>query len=238
MKLDILAFGAHPDDVELGCGATLAKAVDSGKKVGIIDLTLGDLGTRGTPEIRLEEAANAARVLGVSARENLRFRDGFFINDEAHQKEVIRMIRKYRPDVVICNAPHDRHPDHGRASRLVVESAFYAGLRKIETSEGGRLQDAWRPVRVYHYIQFYDLKPDFSVDVTGYVSKKMDSIHAHASQFYDPNSNEPATVISSKQFHDSITGRMVEWGRIIGAEHAEGFITERTPGISDITSLL
>lgn len=238
MKLDILAFGAHPDDVELGCGATLAKAIDEGKKVGIVDLTLGDLGTRGTPEIRLKEAADAAKVLGLSARENLRFRDGFFKNDEEHQREVIRMIRKYRPDVVICNAPHDRHPDHGRGSELVVQSAFYAGLRMIETEEQGEAQEAWRPSRVYHYIQFYDLKADFSVDVTGYAQVKMDSIMAHASQFYNPDSTEPKTVISSKQFHDSITGRMVEWGRIIGVEHAEGFIVDRTIGVNQITDLL
>lgn len=238
MKLDILAFGAHPDDVELGCAATLAKAVDSGKKVGIVDLTLGDLGTRGTPEIRLDEAQEAAKILGAEVRENLRFRDGFFRNDEEHQLEVIRLIRKYRPNVVICNAPHDRHPDHGRASELVVQSCFYAGLMKIETSDEGKAQEAWRPKRVFHYIQFYDLKPDFSVDVTGYVQKKMDSIHAHASQFYDPNSDEPETVISSKQFHDSIAGRMVEWGRILGVPHAEAFIAERTPGVGEITDLI
>lgn len=238
MKLDILAFGAHPDDVELGCGGTLAKATAAGKKVGIVDLTLGDLGTRGTPEIRLNEAAKAADILGLSARENLRFRDGFFVNDEAHQREVIRMIRKYRPDVVICNAPSDRHPDHGRGSKLVVESAFYAGLRKIETQEDGVAQEAWRPSKVYHYIQFYDLQADFSVDVTGYVDQKMASIMAHSSQFYDPSSKEPATVISSKQFHDSISGRMVEWGRIIGVEHAEGFIVDRTPGVDQITDLI
>ncbi|NVK28747.1 MAG: bacillithiol biosynthesis deacetylase BshB1 [Flavobacteriia bacterium] len=238
MKLDILAFGAHPDDVELGAGGTLAKAVDLGKKVGIVDLTKGDLGTRGTPEIRLMEAQNAAAVLGVHVRENLGFRDGFFKNDEEHQREVIRIIRKYRPDVVICNAPRDRHPDHGRASELVVESNFYAGLRMISTTDNGEEQEAWRPKRVYHYIQFLDLPADFSVDVSGYVEKKMQSIHAHASQFYDPNSNEPKTVISSKQFHDSISGRMVEWGRIIGAEHAEGFIVDRTIGVNEITDLI
>lgn len=238
MKLDILAFGAHPDDVELGAGATLAKEVANGKKVGIIDLTLGDLGTRGTPEIRLKEAAKAAEVLGLSARENLRFRDGFFRNDEEHQLEVIRMIRKYQPDIVICNAPSDRHPDHGRGSELVVQAAFYAGLRKISTQEDGVEQAAWRPKRVYHYIQFYDLKADFSVDVTGFVDQKMASILAHESQFYNPNSEEPKTVISSKQFMDSITGRMVEWGRIIGVEHAEGFIVDRTIGVQNISDLV
>lgn len=238
MKLDILAFGAHPDDVELGCGGTLAKAVSSGLKVGIVDLTQGDLGTRGTPEIRLQEAQAAAEVLGVHARENLGFRDGFFVNDEAHQREVIRLIRKYQPETVICNAPHDRHPDHGRGSELVVESVFYSGLRKIETTDGGQPQEAWRPKRVFHYIQFYDLKADFSVDVSGFEDVKMDAIHAHASQFYDPNSTEPKTVISSKQFHDSIKGRMVEWGRIIGAAYAEGFIAERTMGVDQITDLI
>lgn len=238
MKLDILAFGAHPDDIELGAGGTLAKAVDNGKKIGLVDLTLGDLGTRGTPEIRLEEAQKAAEILGAEVRENLKFRDGFFKNDEEHQREVIRLIRKYKPDVVICNAPHDRHPDHGRGSELVVQSCFYSGLRKVETEDNGVQQEAWRPKQVYHYIQFYDLVADFSVDVSGYVQKKMDSIHAHASQFYDPNSDEPATVISSKQFHDSITGRMVEWGRIIGVAHAEGFIKERTLGLHQITDLI
>lgn len=238
MKLDILAFGAHPDDIELGAAGTLAKAVDHGKKIGLVDLTLGDLGTRGTPEIRLKEAANAAEILGAEVRENLRFRDGFFKNDEEHQREVIRLIRKYKPEVVICNAPHDRHPDHGRGSELVVQSCFYAGLRKIETEDEGVAQEAWRPKQVYHYIQFYDLEVDFSVDVTGYVDKKLASINAHSSQFYDPNSTEPATVISSKQFHDSISGRMVEWGRIIGVEHAEGFIAERTLGLKNITDLI
>ncbi|GGH71603.1 bacillithiol biosynthesis deacetylase BshB1 [Phaeocystidibacter marisrubri] len=238
MKLDILAFGAHPDDVELGCAGTLAKAAAAGKKVGIVDLTLGDLGTRGTPEIRLKEAAKAGEILGLSARENLGFRDGFFQNDEEHKREVIRMIRKYQPDVVICNAPSDRHPDHGRGSELVVESAFYAGLRKIETVDQGVKQEAWRPSKVYHYVQFYDLKVDFSVDVTGFVDQKMASINAHESQFYNPNSDEPKTVISSKQFHDSITGRMVEWGRIIGVEHAEGFIVDRTLGVDQITDLI
>ncbi len=238
MKLDILAFGAHPDDVELGCGATLAKAVESGLKVGIVDLTQGDLGTRGTPEIRLAEAKAAADVLGVHVRENLGFRDGLFVNDEDHQREVIRLIRKYQPTTVICNAPHDRHPDHGRGSKLVVESSFYSGLRKIETTDDGIAQEAFRPKQVYHYIQFYDLKADFSVDVTGYEDVKMDAIHAHVSQFYDPKSTEPKTVISSKQFHDSIKGRMVEWGRIIGAGYAEGFMVERTIGVNQITDLL
>lgn len=238
MKLDILAFGAHPDDVELGCGATIAKATAQGKKVGIVDLTLGDLGTRGTPEIRMEEAAEAANILKLSARENLQFRDGFFENNEAHKREVIRMIRKYQPEVVICNAPNDRHPDHGRASQLVVESSFYAGLMKIETEDNGVKQEPWRPSRLYHYIQFYDLKADFSVDVTGFAEVKMKSIMAHASQFFNPDSDEPKTLISSKQFHDSITGRMVEWGRIIGVEHAEGFIVDRTIGVDQITDLL
>lgn len=238
MKLDILAFGAHPDDVELGAGATLAKHAAMGQKVGIVDLTAGDLGTRGTPEIRLKEAEAAGRVLGVAARENLGFRDGFFVNDEAHQKEVIRLIRKYRPDVVICNAPHDRHPDHGRGSALVVEASFYAGLRRIETEDQGEAQEAWRPKAIYHYIQFYDIPADISVDVTGYEEVKMESIRAHESQFFNPNSKEPATVISSKQFYDSITGRMREWGRIIGTEYAEGFVVDRTIGVNKLNDLI
>lgn len=238
MKLDILAFGAHPDDVELGCGATLAKHVDAGHKTGIVDLTRGDLGTRGTPEIRLEEAQAAAKVLRLKARENLGFRDGFFVNDQAHQLEVIRMLRKYRPDIVLCNAPHDRHPDHGRASQLVVESCFYAGLRRIETVDNGVPQEAWRPKQVYHYIQFYDLKPDFSVDVSGYLEAKMAAINAHKSQFYDPKSKEPETVIASRAFYDSIANRMAEWGRILGVQHAEAFLAEKTPGVKNLSDLV
>lgn len=240
MKLDILAMGAHPDDVELGAGATLAKQVRLGKKVGIVDLTRGELGTRGTAEIRDAEASAAARVLGLDVRENLGFRDGFFVNDEAHQLAVIRAIRKYRPEVLICNAPHDRHPDHGKGSELVVTSSFLAGLRRIETmDEHGNVQEPWRPKVVYHYIQFYDIKPDVAFVVEEEdVQKKMDSILAYGSQFYDPKSNEPATVISSKQFLDSITNRMSETGRIVGKPYAEAFVTERYPAVDDLMNLI
>ena len=186
MKLDILAFGAHPDDVELSCGATIAKEISLGKKVGIVDLTRGELGTRGTAEIRDEEAANAADILGVSVRENLRFRDGFFINDEQHQLEVIKMIRKYQPDIVLCNAVDDRHIDHGKGSKLVSDACFLSGLRKIETTHEGQEQEPWRPKLVYHYIQWKNLVPDFVVDVTGFIDIKVASLMAYKSQFYDP----------------------------------------------------
>lgn len=172
-KLDILAIGAHPDDVELGCAATLAKEISSGKKIGILDLTRGELGTRGSAEIRDQEAAKAAEILGVQVRENLGFKDGFFANDEAHQREVIRIIRKYRPEIVLCNAVQDRHIDHGKGSKLVSDSCFLSGLRKIETYEEGKLQNSWRPDRVYHYIQWENLKPDFVVDVSGLSIKRL-----------------------------------------------------------------
>ena len=223
MKLDILVFGAHPDDIELSCGATIAKEISLGKKVGMVDLTRGELGTRGSAELRDQEAADAARVLGVDIRENLRFRDGFFVNDEAHQLEVIKMIRKYRPDIVICNAVDDRHIDHGKGSKLVSDSCFLSGLMKIETAIEGEEQDAWRPKLVYHYIQWKNLVPDFVVDVTGFMDKKVDSLMAYKSQFYDPNSTEPVTPIATKNFKESIHYRAADLGRLINTEYAEGF---------------
>ena len=237
-KLKILALGAHPDDVELGAGATLAKHSRQGDACGIVDLTLGEMGTRGTPEIRLEEAKNAAQILGIDIRENLKLRDGFISNDEQSQLKVIEVIRKYRPDIVLCNAPNDRHPDHGEASRLVVRASFLAGLRKIKTSIEGELQEPWRPLSVYHYIQYYDFTPDFIVDVSGFMDAKMDSIKAHSSQFFDPNSKEPETVISSQGFFQSITSRAEEWGRQIYKKSGEGFIKERPIGIDDLNALL
>ena len=238
MKLDILAFGAHPDDVELGVGGVLAKHASMGHKTGIIDLTLGEMGTRGTPEIRLAEAHKAAEILGCVIRENLALRDGFIRNTEENQELVIKAIRKYKPEIVLCNAPTDRHPDHGHASQLVVEASFLSGLRKLETvDEHGALQAPWRPKRVYHYIQFDSLKPDFIMDITGFMHQKMESIKAHASQFYDPNSGEPETVISSKYFFESIEGRAREFGRNIYAEFGEGLITEEMLGVSDLFAL-
>lgn len=238
MKLDILFFGAHPDDVELGCGATIAKEVSLGKSVGIVDLTRGELGTRGTAEIRDEEAKNAALVLGVEIRENLRMRDGFFINDEAHQMEVIKMIRKYRPEIVICNAVDDRHIDHGKGSKLVSDSCFLSGLIKIETEIDGISQAAWRPKLVYHYIQWKDLKPDFVVDVSGFMDKKVASLMEYKSQFYDPNSDEPATPIATKNFKDSILYRAQDLGRLINSEYAEGFTVERYLAVNSLGDLM
>lgn len=238
MKLDILFFGAHPDDVELGCGATIAKEVSLGKKVGIVDLTRGELGTRGTAEIRDEEAKNAAAVLGVEIRENLKMRDGFFINDEAHQMQVIKMIRKYRPEIVICNAVDDRHIDHGKGSKLVSDACFLSGLIKIETEIDGIAHAAWRPKLVYHYIQWKDLKPDFVVDVSGFMDKKVASLMEYKSQFYDPNSNEPSTPIATKNFKDSILYRAQDLGRLINSEYAEGFTVERYLAVNSLGDLV
>ncbi len=238
MKLDILAFGAHPDDVELSCGATIAKEISLGKKVGIVDLTRGELGTRGTAEIRDEEAANAADILGVSVRENLRFRDGFFINDEQHQLEVIKMIRKYQPDIVLCNAVDDRHIDHGKGSKLVSDACFLSGLRKIETTHEGQEQEPWRPKLVYHYIQWKNLVPDFVVDVTGFIDIKVASLMAYKSQFYDPNSSEPVTPIATKNFKESIHYRAQDLGRLINSEYAEGFTAERYVAVNSLEDLI
>ena len=239
MKLDILVFGAHPDDAELGAGATIAKEVAAGKKVGIIDLTRGELGTRGSAEIRDKEAAKAAEILGVVVRENLEFLDGFFVNDRDHQLEVIRMIRKYRPDIVLCNAIDDRHIDHGKGSRLVSDACFLSGLVKIDTkSDGGEhWQEPWRPKLVYHYIQWKNLNPDFVVDVSGFITKKQEAILAYSSQFYDPKSDEPETPISSKNFLDSIHYRARDLGRLVGVEHAEGFTTERIIAVKELDNL-
>lgn len=238
MKLDILAFGAHPDDIELSCGATIAKEISLGKKVGIVDLTRGELGTRGTAEIRDKEAADAAKILGIDIRENLRFRDGFFVNDEAHQLEVIKMLRKYRPEIVICNAVDDRHIDHGKGSKLVSDACFLSGLVKIETQLDGEVQQAWRPKQVYHYIQWKNLTPDFVVDVTGFIDKKVESVMAYKSQFYDPNSNEPITPIATKNFKESIFYRAADLGRLINTEYAEGFTTERYLAVNSLADLL
>jgi|SRR5690606_29524112 len=238
MKLDILVFGAHPDDVELSCGATVAKEISLGKTVGIVDLTRGELGTRGTAEIRDEEAAEAARILGVSVRENLRFRDGFFVNDEKHQLEVIKMIRKYQPEIVICNAVDDRHIDHGKGSKLVSDACFLSGLRKIETQLNGEPQQAYRPKLVYHYIQWKNITPDFVVDVTGFMDTKVASLMAYKSQFYDPNSNEPVTPIATKNFKESILYRAQDLGRLINSEYAEGFTVERYLAVNSLSDLV
>ncbi|MCQ0112163.1 bacillithiol biosynthesis deacetylase BshB1 [Zhouia amylolytica] len=240
MKLDILAFGSHPDDVELGCGATIAKEIASGKKVGIVDLTRGELGTRGTAEIRDKEAAASARILGAVVRENMEFADGFFVNDKDHQLEIIKMIRKYRPEIVLCNAVDDRHIDHGKGSKLVSDACFLSGLRKIDTKFDGddEWQDAWRPKHVYHYIQWKNLKPDFVVDVSGFIDTKIAAIEAYASQFFDPESDEPQTPISSSNFFDSVNYRARDLGRLIGVEHAEGFTVERYLAVNSLSDLV
>jgi bacillithiol biosynthesis deacetylase BshB1 len=238
MKLDILVFGAHPDDVELSCGATIAKEISLGKKVGIIDLTRGELGTRGSAEIRDREAADAAKILGISVRENLRFRDGFFVNDEAHQLEVIKMIRKYRPEIVICNAVDDRHIDHGKGSKLVSDACFLSGLIKVATETDGSGQEAWRPKVVYHYIQWKTITPDFVVDVTGFIDIKVQSLMAYRSQFYDPDSTEPVTPIATQNFKDSILYRAADLGRLINTEYAEGFTVERYVAVNSLGDLV
>jgi len=237
LKLDILAFGAHPDDVELGCSATLAKEVSLGKKVGIIDLTRGELGTRGSVAIRNTEAAIAAEILGVQVRENLDMRDGFFVNDESHQLRVIEMIRKYQPEMVLCNAIADRHIDHGKGSQLVSDACFLSGLTKIETHHNGQKQAAWRPKVVYHYIQWQSIAPDFVVDVSAFMDVKMKAVQAYASQFYDPNSTEPVTPIASKNFLDSIEYRAMDLGRLVGVAFAEGFTVERYLTVNSLTDL-
>lgn len=238
MKLDILAFGAHPDDVELGSGATIAKEVAKGKIVGIVDLTRGELGTRGTAETRKEEAANAAEILGVAARENLGFADGFFINDKTHQLEVIKMIRKYRPEIILCNAIDDRHIDHGKGSKLVSDACFLSGLIKIETELQGELQKPWRPKQVYHYIQWKNIELDVVVDVSRFMDTKIKAVLAYKTQFYDPNNKTPDTPISSKNFTDSIAYRSRDLGRLIGVDYAEGYTVERYAAVDSLFDLM
>ena len=237
MKLDILAFAAHPDDIELSCSGTLMKHIAQGKKVGVIDLTRGELGSRGTIDTRREEALAASEIMGIHRRENLAMKDGFFEQSEDNKRLIIEMIRKYKPEIVLANAVSDRHPDHGRAGKLVSDACFLAGLRKIETTLEGEIQEVYRPRAVYHYIQDYYLHADFVVDVTAYVDRKIESIKAYKTQFYDPDSTEPQTPISGAEFFDFIKGRMMQYGRLIGAVYAEGFTVERTPGVEDLFDL-
>lgn len=237
MKLDILAIGAHPDDVELSCSATLAKEIFNGKKVGILDLTRGELGTRGTIKTRKEESEKATKILGVHVRGNLGFADGFFVNDKTHQIEVIKMIRKYQPEIVICNAVDDRHIDHGKGSKLVSNACYLSGLVKIKTEYNGKPQEQWRPKQVYHYIQWKNLEPDIVVDVTGFMDKKMEAVLAYKTQFYDPKSKAPETPISSKNFTDSIIYRARDLGRLVGVEYGEGFTVERYPLVDSLFDL-
>ena len=237
MKLDILDIGAHPDDVELGCGATLAKEIAAGKKVGILDLTRGELGTRGTPEIRDQEAKAAAEILGAVVRENIAIPDGFFTNSKENQLKIIEVLRKYQPDIVLCNAVDDRHIDHGKGSKLASDACFLSGLRRIETTHNGEAQEAWRPKLVYHYIQWKNLEPDFVVDVSDFIKKKEEAVFAYTSQFFDPNSDDPATPISSSNFKESISYRARDLGRLIGVEYAEGFTVERYVAVDSLFDL-
>ena len=239
MKIDILAFGAHPDDVELSCGGTILKEIHNGKTVGIIDLTKGELGTRGNAKTREIEASNAASILGVSFRNNLSFSDGFIVNDKAHQLEVIKLIRHYQPEIVLCNAIDDRHIDHGVASKLVSDACFLSGLIKIETKslDSEAVQAPWRPKSIYHYIQWKPLEPDFVVDISDHIDKKMESVMAYSTQFYNLNSQDPETPISSKNFVDSVRYRAADLGRLIGVGYAEGFNVERLPAIDSLFDL-
>lgn len=238
LKLDILAIGVHPDDVELSCSGTLLKHIAMEKKCGILDLTHGELGTRGNADLRLKESEEAAKILGVSIRTNLGMTDGFFVNDKEHQLAIIKKIREYQPEIVLCNAVSDRHPDHGRSSQLVSEACFYSGLIKIETTLNGAKQNSWRPKAVYHYIQDRQLKPDFVVDVTAFVDKKMEAIKAFKSQFYDPNSTEPESPITVKNFFEMVKGKMILFGRDAGFDYAEGFTVERSIGLNNIFDLI
>ncbi len=238
MKIDILAFGAHPDDVELGCGGTIAKMVSEGKKVGIIDLTRGELGTRGTIETRKEESDNASAILGISLRENLKFRDGFLVNSEEYQLEIVKKIRQYQPEIVFCNALADRHPDHSKASKLVCDACFLAGLPKVVTDLNGENQLAWRPKHVFQYIQWDYIEPNFVVDITGFFDAKMESCLAYKTQFYDPESKEPLTPIATKNFMNSIQYRAEDFGRLSGVEYAEGFTTKKLIALKNFEGIV
>ncbi len=238
MKLDILAIGAHPDDVELSCSGTLAKEIAKGKKVGILDLTRGELGTRGSAEIRKQEAEAAAKLLGVEIRENLGFEDAFFVNDKAHQLKIIEVIRKYQPEIVIANAITDRHIDHGKASKLTGDACFLSGLQKIETFYKEEKQEAWRPKQVLHYIQWKDIEPDIIVDISGFMEAKLNAVKAYKSQFFNVESEESSTPISSSNFLESVRYRSANLGRLIGKDYAEGFTTERHPAINSVFDLI
>ncbi len=238
MKLDILAIGAHPDDIELSCAGTLAKEIANGKKVGILDLTRGELGTRGSAEIRKQEAKAAADLLGVVMRENLGFADAFFINDRAHQLKIIEIIRKYQPEIVLTNAVTDRHIDHGKASKLTSDACFLSGLQKIDTFYKEKKQEAWRPKQVLHYIQWKDIEPDIIIDISDFMEAKLEAVKAYKSQFYNANSKEPSTPISSSNFLESVRYRAANLGRLIGKDYAEGFTTERCPAINSVFDLI
>lgn len=236
-KLDVLVFAAHPDDAELGCSGTIAAQIAQGNKVGIVDFTQGELGTRGTPELRLQEAQDAAKILGLAVRENMGFQDVFFRDDEEHQLKLIQVIRKYQPEIVLANAVNDRHPDHGKGSSLASKACFMSGLAKIETFQDGVMQSPWRPKFVYHYIQNNYIEPDFIVDISDYWELKIKSIAAFSSQFYNPKSQEPASFISSPEFLPFIESRAREFGHRINVKYGEGFTVERFIGVSNLFDL-
>lgn len=238
LKLDILVIAAHPDDAELGCSGTILTHIKAGRTVGIIDLTRGELGTRGTPELRQEESIAASALMGIHARENLGFRDGFFVNDEHHQLRIVEMIRKYQPEIVLMNAFHDRHPDHGKGSAVASDACFISGLRRVETSLNGMAQQPWRPKVVYHYIQDYYIKPDFIVDISSVMDQKTEIIKAFKSQFYDPESTEPETVLTSPGFFERNRARAREYGKAGDVEYGEGFTVERMIGVRDLFDLI
>ena len=238
IKVDFLAIGAHPDDVELGCGGTLAKLINDGKTVAIVDLTQGELGTRGTNLTRAEESANASKILGISARENLKLKDGFLNNTEEYQMEVVKMIRKYQPEIVLANAIDDRHPDHAKAAKLVSDACFLAGLIKIETSLNGETQKPWRPKQIFNYIQWKNVTPDFVIDISDFMEKKIEACLAYKTQFYDPNSKEPMTPIATKDFLESLTYRAQDLGRLSGVAFAEGFTTEKLIAIKNFDGIV
>ncbi|MDN5204908.1 bacillithiol biosynthesis deacetylase BshB1 [Fulvivirgaceae bacterium BMA10] len=239
MKLDVLVLAAHPDDAELSCSGTILSHIDQGKKVGIVDLTRGEMGTRGTPEIRMQEAEASSKILGLSARENLGLEDVHFTVDKEHKLEVVKMIRKYQPEIILANAISDRHPDHAKGAKLASEANFMAGLKMIETtSDDGIEQDAWKAKVIYHYVQNNYIVPDLVVDISPYWEKKLASIKAFKSQFYDPNSTEPESFISSAEFLEFIEARAKEYGHSIGVKYGEGFTVERNIGVSNLFDLI
>lgn len=238
MKVDILAIGAHPDDVELGCGGTIAKMISEGKTVAIIDLTKGELGTRGTDKTRKQEAADAAKILGISARENLEMKDGFLKNSEEYQMRIVKMIRKYQPEIVLANATDDRHPDHAKAAKLVSDACFLSGLKKIETALDGKNQEFWRPKHVFHFIQWKEIEPDFVIDISDFMEKKIEACMAYKTQFYNPESKEPVTPIATKDFLESLTYRAQNLGRLSGCTYAEGFTAEKMIALKNFEGIV
>ena len=239
MKIDLLAFGVHPDDVELGCAGVLLAEKKNGKKIGIVDLTQGELGTRGTAATRKEEASDAAKILGADVRENLMMADGFFENNEINQRKIITVLRKYQPEIIFCNAPEDRHPDHGRSAKMVEDAAFLAGLSKVETFYNNELQKAWRPKYVFNFIQDRYLKPDFVIDISEEMEIKLASVKAYKTQFFNPDAQDgPQTYISSPEFLDGVIARAAMFGKMIGVKYAEGFLSKKTIGINSIDALV